>query len=284
MQNVSSNSRLFDETGIPIFRVTGGYPISEAIHDHPDLIPYLRSQNPPRIDNLNREALLHYNYYIAKEKFGLDIEFEPDQAIIPTPMMRYAFLKHILFEGAKVVEIGTGASAIIAMLAAKIFKAQVIATEMDPDYLEIAERNIQRNGLESQINLIDSKGKFLDGVLSAEERPDFIISNPPYYDIIRSPKLLWGGKTHELVGDGDVGERFIISMIEEGRQFMKTTGIISFIIPKTRQETLVQIEDYLNQQNYDFDIFGLKAGNRTRFVFRLYHGVHHKISPDSEMD
>jgi methylase of polypeptide subunit release factors len=281
---MASNSRQFDETGIPIYRVTGGYPISEAIHDHPDLIPYLRSQNPPRINNLNREALLHYNYYIAKEKFGLDIEFEADQAIIPTPMMRYAFLKHILFEGAKIVEIGTGASAIIAMLAAKIFKAQVIATEMDPEYLQIASRNIRNNGLENQIQLIDSQGKFLDGVISADEQPDFIISNPPYYDIVRSPKLLWGGKSHELVGQGDAGEQFIVSMIEQGKKYMKPSGIISFIIPKTRQDTLVEIEAYLNQQNYDFDIFGLKAGNRTRFVFRLYHGIHAQNSPHSEMD
>ena len=36
----------FDDKGIPIYRVTGGLPLSIASANHPDLIPYLRSRIP----------------------------------------------------------------------------------------------------------------------------------------------------------------------------------------------------------------------------------------------
>ncbi len=184
---------------------TGGLPLSIASANHPDLIPYLRSRDPPSIDNLNRDALLLYNYYIAKDIDGLEINFETEHAIIPTPVMRFNFLKHILRPNATVIELGTGASAIIAMLAAKQFNARVYATEMDPQYIEYANENVRRNSLDDQITIIDSKGFYLDGVFDAEFRVDYIISNPPYYEKIRSPKFLWGGKEHELIS-GEFGK------------------------------------------------------------------------------
>jgi methylase of polypeptide subunit release factors len=149
---------------------------------------------------------------------------------------------------------------------------------MDPTYLEYAQKNIIRNDLQSQIQLIDSHGNFFNGVVPKETQADFIISNPPYYDIIRSPKFLWGGRTHELVGTGDSGEGFIVRMIQEGWSFLKTPGVLAFIIPKTRQDTLIAIESFIETLGIEFDIFGLCAGNRTRFVFRLYK----KFYDDSE--
>jgi 23S rRNA A1618 N6-methylase RlmF len=259
----------FDEKGIRLIRVTGGLQISDAIKSHPDLIPFLRSQNPPRIDNENRQALLLYNKYIVSDVYQLDIEFEPSIAIIPTPVMRYNFLIHVLKPNATIIEIGTGGSAIIALLAAKHFGSKVIATEVEPEYLEYAQKNILRNHLQEKITLLNSHGKMLDGVIPFDTKVDYIISNPPYYDEIRSPKVLWGGKRTELVG-GQAGEQFVVQMIQEGWKYLNPEGVISFIIPKTRTETLIKIEEFLQQQQYDYDIIGLLAGNRTRYVFRVY--------------
>ena len=273
----------FDDKGIPIYRVTGGLPLSIASANHPDLIPYLRSRDPPSIDNLNRDALLLYNYYIAKDIYGLEINFETEHAIIPTPVMRFNFLKHILRPNATVIELGTGASAIIAMLAAKQFNARVYATEMDPQYIEYANENVRRNSLDDQITIIDSKGFYLDGVFDAEFRVDYIISNPPYYEKIRSPKFLWGGKEHELIS-GEFGETFILRMMEEGWKYLNIPGMIAFIIPKTRPETLVKVEEYLNQTQWEYDIIGLNAGNRIRYVFCIYKTSYNEDLQISEMD
>ncbi|WP_371803823.1 RlmF-related methyltransferase [Candidatus Lokiarchaeum ossiferum] len=260
----------FDDIGIPLFYVERRYPTSRAIELHPDLIPFLKTRDPPRINKESREALLLYNYYVAQDLFNLTIEFERDVAIVPTPVMRYAFLQHLIHPNCSIIELGTGASAIIALIAAKCFNAQVYATEMDPTYIEYAKRNVSANKLENKIQVINSHGKFLDGIIPENLKVDFIISNPPYYDKILSPKILWGGKKHELVGEGSRGENFIISMIEEGWKYLKTPGCIAFIIPKTRVATMNAIEEYLNEQDLEFDIIGILAGNRTRYVFKIY--------------
>jgi methylase of polypeptide subunit release factors len=277
----------FDETGIPIYPIKGGgLAIDIAIKKHPNLIPFLKSTDPPRIDNYNREGLLLYNEYIAKDIYDLDINLEPTKAIIPTPVLRYHFINQVLHyhnypagkeglsaintESPEILELGTGASAIIALLAAKKFKAKVMATEVDPLYLEYARKNIERNNLQNQIKLVNSHGNYIENAIPKNMKFDFILSNPPYYDSIRSPKVLWGGAKHELVGNGEKGEVFILKMIEEGWNYTKTPGMIAFILPKTRQNTLIAVESYLNEHNFDYDIIGIQAGNRLRFVFRIY--------------
>ncbi|WP_457556709.1 RlmF-related methyltransferase [Candidatus Harpocratesius sp.] len=287
----------FNPLGIPLLRIKTGYPTSQAIKKHPDLIPFLKSQNPPRIDNENRELLLLYNRYIAQDLFQLDIEFSPN-AIIPTPVMRYNFLKHVINykktnepssrEKNKLehslLEIGTGASAIIAMLAAKHFNCNVFATEIDSEYFKIAKKNIQKNKLGKKIKLFLSKGGIINSVIPKDLKVDYIVSNPPYYDKILSPKVIWGGKNHELVSKGNAGECFILQMIQEGWSHLNPGGIIAFIIPKTRTETIIEIENYLNKKNFDYEIIGLLVGNRTRYIFRVFK-EEYKIdfNPLSEM-
>ncbi len=259
----------FREEGIPIVPVKGGYPLSVAIQSHPDLIHYLRSKDPPKLNLKNREALLLYNKYIAKDVFGLDVTLESAQAIVPTPVLRFNFLQQILKRNSTIIELGTGPSALIAMLAAKHFDAKVFATEMDPQYLEYARKNVAQNNLEQKVTIIDSKGKYLNGVFPENLRVDYVISNPPYYDKVRSTKLLWGGKEHELVS-GTFGEKFIVRMIDEGRKYLKSGGSIAFMIPKKRTDTLISVESFIQTIGYEQEIIGLKAGNRIRYVFRLY--------------
>ncbi len=260
----------FDEVGIPLYRTTGGISFEKAVADHPELEKFVISADPLRFDKKNRDALRLLNYFIAKDLYQLDMDFSHEEAIIPTPVLRYNFLKLVVSPNSTVIELGTGASAIIALLAARWFNCTVVATEIDGEYVKRAKENIQRNGLESHIQVLNSHGKMLDGVIPKGLRVDYIISNPPYYDEIRSPKIIWGGRPHELVGNGVHGEKFIIDMIKEGWPYLNTGGVLSFIIPKTRVNTLVAIEKYLADQNHNYDILGLKAGNRVRYIFRIF--------------
>jgi tRNA1(Val) A37 N6-methylase TrmN6 len=154
------------------------------------------------------------------------------------------------------------------MLAAKHFGAKVYATEMDTKFLELARQNILNNNLEKQIFIIDSKGKYLDGVFPKNFKVDFIISNPPYYDKIRATKILWGGKEHELVS-GTFGQQFIVQMIQEGWKYLKSNGKIAFMIPKKRVETLIAVNKFIQTIGCERKVVGLKAGNRIRYVFLL---------------
>ena len=95
---------------------------------------------------------------------------------------------------------------------------------------------------------------------------------------------MWGGEAVELVGFGEHGEAFIISMIEEGWDYLSEYGVISFIIPKTRHDTLIAVEEYLNQHNFEYDIVGVQAGNRTRFIYRIFKKPLKDTLRLSEMD
>ena len=299
---------VFNDIGIPFVKATRGYPPEEAIKKHPDLIPFLKTIDPPRINKENKDALFLYNHYICKDIYDLDIKFAKE-AIIPTPVLRYNFLKLILnpelrdisaftdgrilkimeepnkikYEPKIGIELGTGASAIIALLAAKFFNCTIIATEMDKEYIPKAEENIEKNQLDDKIFVVDSEGKFLHGVVDPCQKFDFIISNPPYYEKIRSPKNIWGVRKHELVSVGEFGEKFIISMIEEGLDYLRPGGVIAFLVPKTRQYLLVELEKYLdglsNRRHITFDIIGLKTGNRTRFLFRIFNKPEINLNP-----
>ena len=263
------NEKAFCEDKIPIIKVKGGLPFPDAIQNHPDLIPYLKSRNPPRLNLKNRTALLLYNKYIAKDKFGLDVILEEEKAVIPTPILRYNFLLQFLKPNSTIIELGTGPSALIAMLAAKHFGAKVYATEIDSLYLKLAKENILRNNLENQISIVDSKGNFLDNVFPTDFKVDYIISNPPYYEKIRSTKILWGGKEHELVS-GTLGQQFIVRMIEEGWKYLKNDGKIAFMVSKKRTETLIAVNEFIQSIGCERNIVGLKAGNRIRYVFLLH--------------
>jgi tRNA1(Val) A37 N6-methylase TrmN6 len=278
------NKKNFDEVGIPIYKTFGGMAFSEAVAKHPELEQYVLSRDPLRFDRQNRDALRKLNQFIAQDIYQLEIDFSHEEAIIPTPVLRYNFLKLVLNPNSKVIELGTGGTAIIALLAARWFNCEVLATEIDQEYITRAAQNIQANMLENKIRVVDSNGKMLDGVIPQEFRADFIISNPPYYDEIRSPNVLWGGRKHELVGEGEHGEKFIIDMIREGWHFLNPGGVISFIIPKTRTETLNAVEEYLAEKNHNYDILGLQAGNRLRYIFRIFKS-HDTESPFlSEME
>jgi ribosomal protein L3 glutamine methyltransferase len=76
----------------------------------------------------------------------------------------------------RVLDLCTG-SGCLAILAAEAFaKAQVDATDISPDALEVARRNVRDYGLEARIRLVQSDlFAGLDG-----QRYDLILANPPY--------------------------------------------------------------------------------------------------------
>jgi hypothetical protein len=91
-----------------------GLPVREAARLFPELKNYLDERG--RLDLSNREARILYNKAIAKAVFGLDIEYHP-RGLVTTPVSRYLFLKTFLRGGERVPEIGTGHTAMMALMA-----------------------------------------------------------------------------------------------------------------------------------------------------------------------
>lgn len=110
----------------------------------------------------------------VREFYGLDFDVSPS-VLIPRPetelLVELAAAR--LPEQGKVLDLGTGSGAIAVALAHLRPDAQVIATDISHDALELAQRNAARHDTQVRFLLSDWYDK-VDGTF------DLIVSNPPY--------------------------------------------------------------------------------------------------------
>ncbi len=194
-----------------------GLPVKEALKVFPELGKYIDESG--RLDFSNREARILYNKAIAKAIFGLDVEYHP-KGLVTTPISRYLFLKTFLRGGEKVLEIGTGHTAMMSLMAERLFNCDVTATELDEEFFEYAKRNIEKNG-GANVKLIKSNGGIIRGVVPKGERFDVIFSAPPYYETPTKGGVL---TEKEGVGGGRYGEAFSVRLIEEALEYLNPGG------------------------------------------------------------
>lgn len=112
------------------------------------------------------ERVLVPRSFIGEILFG-DFVGESDLALIPDPERIET-----------VLDLCTG-SGCLAILAAQIFpNAEIHATDLSPDALDVARKNVERLGLEDRIELYE--GSLFDPL--PRMRYDLILANPPYVD------------------------------------------------------------------------------------------------------
>ena len=115
-----------------------------------------------------------------KEFFSLDFEVNRD-VLIPRPDTETVVVECLRLAkemtAPTVLDIGTG-SGCLAVAVAKYHKtAQVTVVDVSAATLAVAARNAERNGVAERIRFLEGD---LYAPLSAGERFDFILSNPPY--------------------------------------------------------------------------------------------------------
>jgi len=225
-----------------------------AVKLFPELEEYLDERG--RLDFSNREARILYNRAIAKAVFGLDIEYHP-RGLVTTPVSRYLFLKTFLRGGERVLEIGTGHTALMALMAEKIFNCDVTATELDEGFFEYAEKNIKRNN--AKVRLIKSNGGIIHGVIPKGERFDVIFSAPPYYEAPTRGVLT----EREGLGGGRYGETFSVRLIGEAMDYLKPCGKVALFLPD--KEPLIEaIVEKGKELGYSIRDVRFRAGTRWR--------------------
>ncbi len=231
-----------------------GLPIAEAVRLFPELKKYLDERG--RLDFSNREARILYNKAIARAIFGLEIEYHP-KGLVTTPVSRYLFLKTFLRGGERVLEIGTGHTALMAIMAAKIFNCDVTATELDEEFFAYASENIERN--QARVRLLKSDGGIIRGVTPEGERFDVIFSAPPYYEAPTSGVLT----EREGVGGGRYGERFSVRLIKEALEHLKPGGLVALFLPD-KALLIGAIMEKGKELGYSIMDVRFKAGTRWR--------------------
>ena len=162
-----------------------------------------RSKNEPFEYIVNRVSFYSEEFYID------------EGALIPRPeteLLIDEVEKNIVDKDVAMtfVEVGVGSGIISIMLAKKFKNAKIIAVDISSKALEVAQKNIEKFGVQKQIEL--REGSLLEPVI---ENIDYLVSNPPY---IAADAMLESNLSYEpqnaLFG-GSVGDEIIQELLDE---------------------------------------------------------------------
>lgn len=119
-------------------------------------------------------------YIIGKQEFYGRSFIVDKNVLIPRPeteLIIDSVLENIHHDSTiKILDLGTGSGAIAVTLAKEIITAEIVATDICADALNIAKLNAKKHFAEDQITFKQSN--WYENI--NDEKFDFIISNPPY--------------------------------------------------------------------------------------------------------
>jgi len=247
-----------------------GVPVVDALNKCPELSTFLISPN--RLDLGNTKALLLYNQLVLQELLGLEFSL-PKGYLVPTICSRWEFLKFVLetfkTPPTSILEIGTGASAILAMMLGRLGMT-VIATEINEGAYKSALANIEQNNFSEKMVLLKSEGEIITNLIQDLSIFDAVICNPPqydekfYHDHYQSTRG-FQGEYSELVG-GKFGHEFIMKLLAEVNQSSYAPPVyFQLTLPKLQ----AKLEEDLINEKYCFSVNEKKIGTRLRLYYRI---------------
>ena len=139
--------------------------------------------------------------------------WEPEDT---TSLRKLIFLTDA-FRDKTILEIGTG-SGLVSLCCLQQHAASVLATDINPNAIDCAQFNADRRGFSDRLDLRLVRQSAPEGyvVVGANERFDFIISNPPWEDDIP--------KTIDEFALYDPGFRLLDSILRDLRSHLKPNG------------------------------------------------------------
>ena len=153
------------------------------------------------------------------------------------------YLKKLKKKKISLADVGSGVGTISLIIAYQNDKINITAIENNNTYLEIANKNIEKNNFQKKINLMRGDIFNIDNDLM--NRFDIVVTNPPFYD--RKQKK----SENELE---NYATRIINyqSWIENSVKLLKDKGMIFLIIPTRLLEKSLK---FLSTKSGSFKIF-----------------------------
>ena len=253
----------------PRNRHQGRYDFPALLQAHPALARFV-IRNPygkPSIDFADPAAVRTFNRALLAQLYGLHHWDIPDGYLCPPVPGRADYLHGLADvlatsnagiiprgEQVRVLDIGTGANCIYPLLGHIDYGWQFVGSDIDPQALAAAQRNLVANGLDQaiELRLQSQRSQIFRGLLRADERFHLTLCNPPFHasaseahsgsrrkwrnlgklDPSRQlPALNFGGQHNELWCPG--GElAFIQQMIEESREHAAQVLWFSCLVSK----------------------------------------------------
>jgi release factor glutamine methyltransferase len=151
-----------------------------------------------------------------REFWGRSFHVDP-RVLIPRPETEHiveAALAERLPQNPWILDVGTGSGILAVTLALEIPGARVVAVDLSPGALAVADGNARRHGVRARVQLV---GLDLTAGLDLS-RFDLVVSNPPYVDRSEipeiSPEVLDFEPHRALFPPGD-GDSIVARLFEE---------------------------------------------------------------------
>jgi release factor glutamine methyltransferase len=197
------------------------------------------------------------------EFFSLNF-FVEAPLLVPRPETEHvveSVLKYIGNRRATVLEIGTGTGCIAVNIAYAAKNASVIATDIDPHALSVAQRNAKRHRVSGRVTF--RQGDLFAALEPGEGPFDVVCSNPPYIEETAWPHLDPVIRLHEdpraLLGGKD-GLDVIRKLTAEASAWLAPGGLLAFEIGMGQYETVRALLQHHHYEHIRFvhDLAGIE--------------------------
>jgi len=141
----------------------------------------------------------------------------------------------------RIVDVGTGSGCIALALAKELLHAEIHATDISPDALEVARANATRHQLERRIHFHQA-----DLLAGLEGQFDFVVSNPPYVGESEEDTVQLEVREFEprtAVFAGEKGTEVIARLIPQAQAILRPGGWLIMEISGTIAEKVRKLLD-----------------------------------------
>ncbi len=181
--------------------------------------------------------------YITNKQEFMGLNFYVDEnVLIPQPDTEILVEKAIEIaettQKNKILDMCTGSGCIAISLAKNINNAQIIATDISNNALNVANKNAINHNVENKIKFINS-----DMFNNIEEKFDIIVSNPPYIETVTINKLEIEvqNEPHLALDGGIDGLKFYKIIANNAFKYLNENGYLLLEIGYNQQESVTQL-------------------------------------------
>ena len=176
-----------------------------------------------RIHKRQPLAYLTGEAWLQGVPFDVDARVIVPRSLIAEPLVDGTLDSWLSAETQNVLDLCTGNGSLAVLAALTWPEVSVLGTDLSAEALAVAQRNIERHGLQHRIRLAQG-----DGLAAAPGRWDLILCNPPYVTtraMAQLPPEFRAEPALALAGGAD-GMDFIRKLVNQAAEYLSPHGLL----------------------------------------------------------